>query len=118
MCSWCVIKVATPTTERRGADAPRDRRLSFHKGYPLLQAPCIEGVGRFDFDIGFHAPATESNVQYSSAVENAAQATLRLGCLAERARLKPTLQLWQRSAVPWLADLGSIPGVAEQLPAA
>ncbi|MBE2245141.1 MAG: hypothetical protein IAE86_20505 [Burkholderiaceae bacterium] len=84
----------------------------------MRQAPCIEGVGRFDLDIAIHAPATESHVLYSSAVENAAQATLRLGCLAERAQLKPTLRLWQRSAVPWLADLASIPGVAEQLPAA
>lgn len=54
---------------------------------------------------------------YSAAVENPPFATLRLGCVAERAQLKPALQLWQRSAMPWLGDLGSIPAVQGQLPA-
>ena len=53
---------------------------------------------------------------YSAAVENSPHVTLRLGCVAERAQLKPTLQLWQRSAMPWLAGLGGVPGVPEQLP--
>jgi hypothetical protein len=53
---------------------------------------------------------------YSSAVENASQVILRLGCVKQRARLKPVLQLWQCSTAPWLAELGSIPGVQTQLP--
>ena len=53
---------------------------------------------------------------YASAVDNPPTVTLRLGCLAERAQLKPGLQLWQRSAVPWLSELSAIPGVQAQLP--
>ena len=53
---------------------------------------------------------------YASAVESPTNVTLRLGCVAERALLKPVLQLWQRSAAPWLSELSSIPGVQAQLP--
>jgi hypothetical protein len=53
---------------------------------------------------------------YSSAVDNPPTVSLRLGCLAERAQLKPALQLWQRSAAPWLSELSAIPGVPAQLP--
>lgn len=53
---------------------------------------------------------------YASAVENPLTVTLRLGCIAERALLKPGLQLWQRSAMPWLAELSAISGVQAQLP--
>jgi hypothetical protein len=53
---------------------------------------------------------------YACAEINPPTVTLRVGCLAERAQLKPALALWQRSAAPWLADLPAIPGVAAQLP--
>ncbi len=46
---------------------------------------------------------------YASAVENPTTVTLRLGCVAERAQLKPRLQVWKQSAVPWLGELGDIP---------
>lgn len=51
---------------------------------------------------------------YASAVENPLTVNLRLGCVAERAQLRPSHQLWQRSAMPWLSELGSIPGVPAQ----
>ena len=51
---------------------------------------------------------------YSAAAENAASVTIRLGCVTQRAQLKPAFQLWQRSAQPWLADLHDIPGSPEQ----
>ena len=54
---------------------------------------------------------------YASAVENTTAVMLRLGCVAERDQLKPSLRLWQRSAMPWLSELSSIPGVPAQLPA-
>ncbi len=53
---------------------------------------------------------------YSSAVADPPTVTLRLGCLAERAELRPGLQLWQRSAAPWISELGAIPAVPTQLP--
>lgn len=51
---------------------------------------------------------------YASAVENPTAVNLRLGCIAERAQLKPSQQLWQRSAMPWVSELGKIPGVQGQ----
>jgi hypothetical protein len=51
---------------------------------------------------------------FSSAVENATQVTLRLGCIKQRNELRPSLQLWQRSAAPWLKMLSDIPGVPTQ----
>lgn len=34
---------------------------------------------------------------------------LRMGCINERAQLKPMVQLWGTSAMPWLADLHRTP---------
>lgn len=33
----------------------------------------------------------------------------RLGCVNERAELKPTAQVWRDSAMPWLHDLDGVP---------
>jgi hypothetical protein len=53
---------------------------------------------------------------FSAAAENPTQVTLRLGCIRQGRELRPSLQLWQRSAVPWLKDLPGIPGVPTQSP--
>ena len=52
---------------------------------------------------------------YASAAESPTTVTLRLGCLSEREQLTPSLQLWQRSAAPWITELKGIPGVPAQL---
>jgi hypothetical protein len=39
---------------------------------------------------------------------------LRVGAIRQRAQLRPSIQIWARSAAPWLADLGSIPRLAKQ----
>lgn len=51
---------------------------------------------------------------YATALENATSVVIRLGCVAQRARLKPAVQVWQHSALPWLSELASIPGSPEQ----
>jgi hypothetical protein len=50
---------------------------------------------------------------YSAAAENPKAVAIRLGCVAQRAELKPSLQYWHRSALPWLKELESIPAVAQ-----
>jgi hypothetical protein len=58
---------------------------------------------------------------YAADPENATSVMIRLGCVEQRAELKPAVQIWQHSALPWLADLASTPGTPEQqgfLPAA
>ena len=51
---------------------------------------------------------------YATAPENPTSVLIRLGCVTQRAQLKPAVQLWQHSALPWLAELASIPGSPEQ----
>ena len=50
---------------------------------------------------------------YSSAAENPTAVVIRLGCVAQRALLKPAVQAWHHSALPWLSELESIPSVPE-----
>jgi len=51
---------------------------------------------------------------YATAPENPTSVNIRLGCVTQRAQLKPTVQIWQRSELPWLAELHAIPGLPEQ----
>lgn len=51
---------------------------------------------------------------WSAAPENPSVVNLRLGCVKQRSELRPSAQLWQRSAMPWLADLPTIPGLPTQ----
>lgn len=46
---------------------------------------------------------------YASDVENPQVLNLRLGCITERAQLVPSVQVWGESAMPWLAQLPSVP---------
>ena len=51
---------------------------------------------------------------FAMAPENPTVVIIRLGCVRQRAQLKPAVQLWQRSSMPWLSELHSIPGTPEQ----
>ena len=51
---------------------------------------------------------------FTMAAENPTSATIRLGCVRQRAQLTPAAQIWQRSSLPWLPVLGRIPGSPEQ----
>ena len=51
---------------------------------------------------------------YATAPENPTSVIIRLGCVTQRALLKPAVQIWQHSALPWLSELPSTPGSPEQ----
>jgi hypothetical protein len=51
---------------------------------------------------------------YATAPENPSSVSIRLGCVEQRAQLKPAVQIWQHSALPWLSELASVPGSPEQ----
>ncbi len=51
---------------------------------------------------------------YATAPQNATSVVIRLGCVAQRAQLKPAVQIWEHSALAWLPELQSIPGSPEQ----
>jgi len=51
---------------------------------------------------------------WATAPENPTSVVIRLGCVRQRAEFRPAVQIWQRSALPWLGDLPQIPGSPEQ----
>ncbi len=53
---------------------------------------------------------------YATETEDPVAAVIRLGCVEQRAQLKPTVQVWQHSALPWLNDLQATPGFAAGRP--
>lgn len=51
---------------------------------------------------------------FATAPENATSIIIRLGCVKQRSQLVPSAQIWQRSAMPWLSELGHVDGSPEQ----
>jgi hypothetical protein len=51
---------------------------------------------------------------WATAPENPTSVMVRLGCVKQRFQLKPAVQIWEQSAVPWLSELGSLTGSAQQ----
>jgi len=51
---------------------------------------------------------------FATAPENPTSVVIRLGCVEQRRELKPAVQIWQHSALPWLAELETLPGTSEQ----
>jgi hypothetical protein len=51
---------------------------------------------------------------FAAATENPTSVNIRVGCLSQRAALKPAVQIWTRSAAPWLHELAALPGSAGQ----
>ncbi|MEO7108394.1 MAG: GFA family protein [Rhodoferax sp.] len=46
---------------------------------------------------------------WATAPENPVTVMIRLGCVKQRAQLKPSVQVWQHSAAPWLSTLAAVP---------
>ncbi|MBC5767964.1 GFA family protein [Ramlibacter albus] len=46
---------------------------------------------------------------FAAAAESPSSVVIRLGCVTQRAQLRPHAQLWRNLALPWLAELPSIP---------
>jgi hypothetical protein len=51
---------------------------------------------------------------WATAPENPTSVIVRLGCVEQRAQLRPAVQIWQHSAWPWLPELSSVPGSPQQ----
>ena len=46
---------------------------------------------------------------FAAAPENPTTVVLRLGCVTQRAQLRPFAQIWAHLALPWIADLPLVP---------
>ena len=51
---------------------------------------------------------------FAAAAESPISVVVRLGCVTQRAQLRPSAQIWQNLALPWLPELLSIPGPSER----
>ena len=51
---------------------------------------------------------------FAAAAESPPFVVVRLGCVAQRAQLRPYAQIWQHLALPWLSELPLIPSPSEQ----
>lgn len=51
---------------------------------------------------------------WATAPENATSVIIRLGCVTQKAQLRPAVEVWQRSAQPWVVLPDTIPGSPEQ----
>ena len=59
-------------------------------------------------------PDCGTHLWASDAVENPSSVGLRVGTLDQRAELRPSRQIWVRSALPWSMDLTSLPRAERQ----
>ena len=53
---------------------------------------------------------------YAAAVTDPPTFNIRVGTIRQRAELRPRLQHWCRSALPWVMDLGSVQQFSGQKP--
>lgn len=51
---------------------------------------------------------------YAAALDKPSHVSLRVGTLDQRALFLPYLQIWERSALPWVKSLSSVPGCEKQ----
>jgi hypothetical protein len=51
---------------------------------------------------------------WATAPENPTSVVIRVGCIKERAELRPSVQIWSQSAQPWLEHLTSLPSSPKQ----
>ena len=71
------------------------------KHYVKVAASGNRRAQAFCADCGTQLFATEADVPKTL--------NIRLGCVNERALLKPVMQVWRDSAMPWLHELNAVP---------
>jgi hypothetical protein len=71
------------------------------KEYVKVAASGNRRVQAFCADCGTQLYATEPDSPQTM--------NLRLGCINERAQLRPSVQVWGSSAMPWLSTLSKVP---------
>ncbi len=51
---------------------------------------------------------------FATALEGATHVNIRTGCVKQRASLVPQSAVWQRSTLPWIGGVESLPGSPQQ----
>jgi hypothetical protein len=106
-CSDC--QMLTGSAYRVSVPVPRET-FTLKSGQPKFYVKTADSGNR-----RAHAFCSDCGTPvYSAAVDDPPTYTLRVGCLRQRAELRPTRQIWCRSALPWSASLQGIAGVDGQ----
>ncbi len=101
-CADCQIMSGAPF--RTVVEVPIDRfkLAGAPKRYAILQSGTVM-IQAFCPQRG--TPLFAENSKSPTAV------VVRIGCVAQRAQLRPSTQIWKNAAMPWLSELPLIPCV-------
>lgn len=105
-CSDCQVLSGSPFRHV----VPADTQHFVLTGNPTVYVKVADSGNR---RVQAFCPACGTPI-YSSATESPTWVSIRLGCVSQRAALKPSAQIWCHSALPWLSELSSVPGSPEQ----
>lgn len=90
------VTAITPTSNLQlTANPPKVYKKYGDNGRPRLQSFC---------------PECGSPLFTSGEGDDAATTGIRVGTINQRRELKPSRQIWCRSALPWVDDIGGLPG--------
>ena len=100
-CTDCQVISGGPFRAVVAVPADQVDLVGSPKQYVKVAASGNRRVQAFCGDYGTQLFATEADVPKTL--------NIRLGCVNERAQLKPVVQVWKDSAMPWLPELDSTP---------
>lgn len=106
-CADCQTLSGSPYRIVAPAEAGRFRLL---RGKPTIYIKTADSGGKWA--IAF-CPRCGTPIHAAEA-ENPTSYSLRVGTLKQRALLKPKLQIWCDSALPWATDLSDVDKLARQ----
>jgi len=104
ICHCTDCQMLTGSVYRVSVQAPREK-FSLLSGQPKVYVKTADsGTKRA------HSFCPDCGTPiYSSAVQDPPTYSLRVGCLRQRAELRPLRQNWCDSALPWAINLGDVP---------
>ena len=97
--AYRVTAITLTSNLRLTANPPKVYRKYGDNGRPRLQSFC---------------PQCGSPLFASGEGEDAATTGIRVGTINQRRELKPSRQIWCRSALPWINDISGLPGVEQE----
>lgn len=108
VCHCTDCQMLTGSAFRANVQAPRESFVL--SGEPRIYIKTAESGNR-----RAHAfcPSCGTPI-YSAAISDPPYYSLRVGCLEQRAQLKPARQIWCKSALDWAMDLRDVAGIERQ----
>jgi len=109
ICHCTDCQMLTGSAYRATVPAPKET-FSLRAGQPKTYVKTAESATQ-----RVHAFCSSCGTPiYSAALADPPTYSLRVGCLRQRANLRPTKQQWCRSALSWAMNLETIPQLDRQ----